>query len=205
MSKYQSRKRLPRVLTVATFALILCSIFLAYSLTSHSAAVSVLNKSVPRQANISTPTAGTKQTLIPTPATKPTPLNSQQRGQTSTQADGGVVATPTQSSQTGVFALSAGGPLPISEGILHPTNIARMLLNGLLTSVYAGSLTQNPQVGVLCVLQEDLASGQIEMHMYQSSPAKGPLTILAVQNTTLSIADPQAQGTFNLSTGQFQW
>ncbi len=207
MSKYRARKRWPRVLTLVTFMLILCGVFFTYAFTSHSAVVSVLNKGVTRQASFSAPTTGPKQVTVSTPEPKPTPLNNQQgaQGQIGKPVSEGAVAMPTQPSQTGVFALSAGGPLPISEGILHPTNIARVLLNGVLTSVYAGSLTQNPQVGVLCVLQEDLTSGQIEMHLYQSSRSAGPLTIVAVQNTTLSIADAQTQGTFNLSTDQFHW
>lgn len=110
-----------------------------------------------------------------------------------------------QPTRSGVFSLAAGGPLPVPESILRPTNIARLVLNTTLISVYAGSMAQNPQAGILCVLREGLASGQLTIQVYQAPHADGPLTILAIQNTRLKLSDTKSVGYFDLATNQFQW
>jgi hypothetical protein len=104
-----------------------------------------------------------------------------------------------------VFSLASGGPLPVPETILHPTNIARLMLNTMLISVYAGSMTQNTQVGILCVLRENLTTGQLTLQVYQAPHVAGPLTILAIQNTKLKLTDTKSEGYFDLTTNQFQW
>ncbi len=113
-------------------------------------------------------------------------------------------STP-QPTRFGVFPLTAGGPLPVPEGILHPTNIARLQINTTLISVYAGSMAQNPQAGILCVLRENLTTGQLTLQIYQSPRADGPLTILAIQQTKLKISDSKSVGYFDLATNTFQW
>jgi hypothetical protein len=104
-----------------------------------------------------------------------------------------------------VFPLTAGGPLPVPESVLHPTNIARLQINTTLISVYAGSMAQNPQAGILCVLRENLTTGQLTLQIYQSPRADGPLTILAIQQTKLKISDSKSVGYFDLATNTFQW
>ncbi len=122
-----------------------------------------------------------------------------------------VAATPTlvastpQQTQYGVFALSSGGPLPVPESILHPTNIARAMLGSTLVSVYAGSMTSNPQAGILCVLREDLTTGQLHLQVYQGPQTGGALTILSIQKNVLKVANTKMQGSFDLNTNTFQW
>jgi hypothetical protein len=114
-----------------------------------------------------------------------------------------IVATP-QQTQYGVFPLSTGGPIPVPETVLHPTNIARILLNSTLVSVYAGSMTRNPQAGVLCVLREDLTTGQMHVTMYQAPQERGALTIISIQKNLLTFTDStMAIETFDLNTNQF--
>lgn len=115
------------------------------------------------------------------------------------------VTPTTQRTQFGVFPLSAGGPLPVPESVLRPTNIARVMLGSTLESVYAGSMTRNPQAGLLCVLREDMTTGELHLQLYQGPQTEGALTILAVQNNILKIANTKMQGTFNLTTNTFQW
>lgn len=122
-----------------------------------------------------------------------------------------VVSTPTliastpQQTQQGVFALSSGGPLPVPESVLHPTNIARVMLGSSLVSVYAGSMASNPQQGILCVLREDLSTGQLHLQVYQGPQTGGALTILSAQKSVLNIKNTHMQGTFDLNTNTFQW
>ena len=116
-----------------------------------------------------------------------------------------IPSTP-QQTQYGVFPLSSGGPIPVPEGVLHPTNIARVMLKATLVSVYAGSMTHDPRIGILCVLREDMTTGQMQIKMYQATQEKGPLTILTVRQNLLTIKDStNARGTFDLSTNQFRW
>jgi len=194
--------------TFAGLLFILCAVLLAFSLTTQAKTSAPVNKNASKQTSIATPTENTSQ--IATPVAKPTLSNNSQATPTASPSSM-VSATPTlasstpQTVQTGVFPLSSGGPLPISESILHPTNIARTQLNGSLISIYAGSLAADPQQGVLCVLRENLTTGQFNIQVYQSPRRNGPLTILAIQNSTLKIADSKGQGTFDLNTNQFQW
>jgi len=104
---------------------------------------------------------------------------------------------------TGIFPLSTGGPIPVPANVLHPTNIARVILANELTSIYAGSMARTPTIGVLAVLQENLITGQQSLHLYQTSQPVGALTILNVQQHILTIASAQTKGTFDLSTDQF--
>lgn len=106
--------------------------------------------------------------------------------------------------QAGVYSL-AGQPLPVPANVLHPTNMARTRTGGLVTAVYAGSLTTQPQVGALFVLQDDFARGQQTKHLYQTPQPVGALTILAVHGSVLSLTSPSGDGTFDLSTGAFQF
>ena len=81
-----------------------------------------------------------------------------------------------------------------------------LMLNSTLVSIYAGSMTHNPQVGVLCVLREDITTGQLHVTMYQASQMRGALTILAINKSILTVTDStKAIGTFDLSTNQFHW
>src|ERR1700732_393780 len=75
--------------------------------------------------------------------------------------------TPVTRQITGVFPLSAGGPIPVPANVLHPTNIARMVINNVLTSIYAGSMTRTPAIGAIAILQENLTTGQQSLHLYQ--------------------------------------
>jgi hypothetical protein len=106
---------------------------------------------------------------------------------------------------TGVFSLSAGGPIPVPANVLHPTNIARVVVNNVLTSIYAGSMTRTPSIGALAILQENLTTGEQSLHFYSTSQPMGEITILAVQNGMLTFSTPNARGTFDLSTKQFHF
>jgi len=198
--------RLPLLLTIVAFALVLLSVFITYTFRSQAAqtqnaistqdtsqqqAQAVIATSVPTQVQRKASTQVVTQVPTSTPVQK-------------VQATPTLIPSTPQSTQYGVFPLSAGGPLPVPESILHPTNIARMQFNSTLMSVYAGSMTHNPQVGILCVLREDVTTGQVQIKMYQAPQAKGALTILAVQKNILTITDStKAVETFDLNTNQF--
>jgi hypothetical protein len=113
--------------------------------------------------------------------------------------------TPVAQQTTGIFPLSAGGPIPVPANVLHPTNIARIVVNNVLTSIYAGSMARTPALGALAILQENLTTGQQSLHLYQTSQSVGPLTILAVHNDILTFSTPKANGSFNLTTDQFHF
>lgn len=104
---------------------------------------------------------------------------------------------------TGVLPLSAGGPIPVSANVLHPTNIARMVVDNVLVSIYAGSMVRTPTIGVLAILRENLTSGEQSLHLYQTAQPVGALTILTAHNGVLTFSTPKANGTFNLGTNQF--
>jgi hypothetical protein len=111
--------------------------------------------------------------------------------------------TPGTLQTTGIFPLSAGGPIPVPANVLHPSNIARVVVTNVLTSIYAGSMTRAPATGALAILREDLTTGQQSLHIYQTSQPVGTLTILAVHNDILTLSTPKAHGIFNLETEQF--
>ena len=209
-----SARRFPRyAIALFTFAALLfigCSILLMYSMTTQAKTSASSDSGTFQSTPMTTPTIGT--TAMSTPVTTPTMPSRLQATPTSIPSPSSAVsATPTlvpstpQTVQTGVFPLSSGGPIPVSESILHPTNIARTTLNGSLVSIYAGSLAADPQQGVLCVLHENLTTGQFNIQVYQSPRRAGALTILAIQGTTLTLTDSQGQGTFDLATNQFRW
>lgn len=106
-------------------------------------------------------------------------------------------------STTGIFPLATGGPIPVPANVLHPTNIARVILANELISIYAGSMARTPAIGVLAVLQENLITGQQSLHLYQTAQPVGALTILNVQQHILTIASAKTKGTFDLNTDQF--
>ena len=209
-----SARRFPRyAIALFTFAALLfigCSILLMYSMTTQAKTSASSDSGTFQSTPMTTPTIGT--TAMSTPVTTPTMPSRLQATPTSIPSPSSAVsATPTlvpstpQTVQTGVFPLSSGGPIPVSESILHPTNIARTTLNGSLVSIYAGSLAADPQQGVLCVLHENLTTGQFNIQVYQSPRRAGKLTILAIQGTTLTLTDSQGQGIFDLATNQFRW
>ena len=109
-----------------------------------------------------------------------------------------------QTTQVGVFSLSSGGPIPVPANVLHPTNIARVVVNNVLTSIYAGSMTRAPETGALAILQENLVTGQESLHIYQTPQPTGALTILALHNNILIFSAPKIHGTFDLKTHQFR-
>ena len=110
-----------------------------------------------------------------------------------------------QTTQVGVFSLSSGGPIPVPANVLHPNNIARVVVNNVLTSIYAGFMTRAPETGALAILQENLVTGQESLHIYQTPQPIGALTILALHNNILTLSAPKAHGTFDLKTDQFQF
>ena len=128
---------------------------------------------------------------------KPTPIL---RSSTSLSMN---ALSPKKQPTTGIFPLSTGGPIPVPANILLPTNIARIVSANQLTSIYAGSMARTPAIGVLAILQENLLTGQQSLHLYQTAQPVGALTILALRQSILTIASPQAKGTFNLSTHKF--
>ena len=105
---------------------------------------------------------------------------------------------------TGVFSLSAGGPIPVPANVLLPTNIARIDVNNVLVSIYAGSMVRTPTVGVLAILRENQATGEQSLHLYQTAQPVGAITILTVHTSVLTFSTPKANGTFNLGTNQFR-
>jgi len=113
--------------------------------------------------------------------------------------------TPGAQQTTGIFPLSVGGPIPVPANVLHPTNIARVIVKSVLTSIYAGSLTRTPSLGALAILQENLTTGQQSLHLYQTSQPVGALTILTVHNDILTLATQKGNGSFNLATDRFHF
>ena len=217
MQRYSSRRRRRSssrrfrhyaiaLFTFAALLFIVCSVLLMYSMTTQAKTSASTDSGTFQQTHMAMPTGDTS--IVTTPVAKPTMSSNPQV--IPTQASN-VSATPTlapstpQSVQTGVFPLSSGGPIPVSESILHPTNIARTTLNGSLVSIYAGSLAADTQQGVLCILHENLTTGQFNIQVYQSPRREGALTILAIQGTTLTITDSKGQGTFDLASNQFRW
>jgi hypothetical protein len=106
---------------------------------------------------------------------------------------------------TGVFPLSAGGPIPVPANVLHPTNIARINVDNVLVSIYAGSMVRTPTIGVLAILRENLTTGEQSLHLYQTAQPVGALTILTAHGSVLTFSTPKAKGTFNLGTNQFRF
>ena len=106
---------------------------------------------------------------------------------------------------TGVFPLSAGGPIPVPANVLHPTNIARITVDNVLVSIYAGSMVRTPTIGVLAILRENLTTGEQSLHLYQTAQPVGALTILTAHGRVLTFSTPKANGTFNLGTNQFRF
>ncbi len=105
---------------------------------------------------------------------------------------------------TGVFSLSAGGPIPVPANVLHPTNIARIDVDNELVSIYAGSMVRTPAIGVLAILRENLTTGEQSLHLYQTTQPVGALTILTAHNSVLTFSTSKANGTFDLGTNQFR-
>ena len=210
LSSRHFRRYAIAMFTFAAVLFIVCSALLMYSMTTHAKAGASAGNAALQRTQVATPTGDTSG--VTKPVATATMASSPKMTPTQTASTGSTVsATPTlesstpQTAQTGVFPLSAGGPVPVSESILHPTNIARTILNGTLISVYAGSLAADPQQGVLCVLRENLTTGQFNIQAYQSPRRDGALTIVAIQNTTLTVNDSKGQGTFDLATSQFRW
>ena len=103
----------------------------------------------------------------------------------------------------GVFPLSAGGPIPVPANVLHPTNIARINVDNVLVSIYAGSMVRTPTIGVLAILRENLTTGEQSLHLYQTAQPVGALTILTAHSSVLTFSAPKENGTFSLGTNQF--
>lgn len=183
-------------------------VFLAFTANTqtntHASSKSrLLQATVPSSAKANQPIGMVPGTTpVGQPTGTPAPSNSTPVSATATPT---LLPSTSQPTRSGVFSLAAGGPLPVPESVLHPTNIARLVLNTTLVSVYAGSMAQNPQLGILCVLRESLTSGQLTLQIYQAPHADGPLTILAIQNTKLKLTDTKSEGYFDLATNQFQW
>ncbi len=201
-------------IAVTTLLFVLCGIFLL--ITLHSEA----STKVSPQTHTAISTVVPKQSPVITPVNNSGSSNKSLGPQQPTHIPGNTVsATPTltasltptliastpQHTQFGVFPLSSGGPLPVPESVLRPTNIARGMLGSTLVSVYAGSMTKNPQAGILCVLRENLTTGEIHLQVYQGPQTEGALTILAVQKNILKIANAKTQGSFDLNTNTFHW
>lgn len=198
--------RLPLLLTIAAFALVLLSVFITFTFRSQATPVqhTIFSKDIQQQQSqftvatyAPTQVQGKASTQVGTQVPTSTPVQK-------VQATPTLIPSTPQSTQYGVFPLSAGGPLPVPESILHPTNIARTMLSSTLISVYAGSMTHNSQVGILCVLREDVTTGQVQIKMYQAPQERGALTILTLQKNILTITDStKVVETFDLNTNQF--
>ena len=106
---------------------------------------------------------------------------------------------------TGVFSLSEGGPIPVPANVLHPTNIARVVANNMLTSIYAGAMTRNPAIGAIAILEENITTGEQSLHIYQTAQPVGAVTILAIHSGLLTLSTPTAYGTFDLHTDSFHF
>lgn len=114
-------------------------------------------------------------------------------------------AIPSLHQTIGIFPLASGGPIPVAANVLHPANIARVVLHNQLISIYAGSMTRTPSIGAIAILQENLTTGQQSLNIYQTSQSVGTLTILAVHNETLTFSTMNGRGTFNLITHQYHF
>jgi len=108
---------------------------------------------------------------------------------------------------TGIFPSAKDGPVPVPANVMTPTNMARIVMNNIVTDIYAGVMTRNSQTGALAVLQENLITGQESLHMYQTAQPVGALTILALRKNTilLSASHAPGSGTFDLKTDQFHF
>ncbi len=206
-----SRRRFRSIwfLISTAFLLVLCGAFLIFAFRSQATSSVGISPQVP----------GVTVTAVPQQTPYVTPIATQGNTNkkigplqpTITPVPAIVVVTPTlivatpQHSTYGVFPLSSGGPLPVPESVLHPTNIARLKLGSTLVSVYAGSMTRNPQAGILCVLREDTTTGELHLKMYEGPQSGGALTILTIQKNVLKIANTKTQGSFDLTTNTFQW
>ncbi|HEX9057743.1 MAG TPA: hypothetical protein VF818_09445 [Ktedonobacterales bacterium] len=135
-----------------------------------------------------------------TPAIATVPAGPAQPLTTSNGAD----ASQPPDLQLGVFSLT-GQPLPVPAYVLRPTNMARTRDGSVVTTVYAGALASHPQVGALFVLRDDYTTGQQTKHLYQTSRPVGALTIVAARGSALSLTFPGGGGTFDLSTGTFNF
>ncbi len=113
----------------------------------------------------------------------------------------------TQSVQqtTGIFSLASGGPIPVPANVLHPSNIARVVLHNELMSIYAGAMTRTPTIGAIAILQEDTTTGQQSLTIYQTAQPVGPVTVLAIHNEMLTVSTSAGHGTFNLLTHLFHF
>ncbi len=113
----------------------------------------------------------------------------------------------TQSVQqtTGIFSLASGGPIPVPANVLHPSNIARVVLHNELMSIYAGAMTRTPAIGAIAILQENITTGQQSLNIYQTTQPVGPVTVLAIHNEMLTVSTSVGHGTFNLVTHQFHF
>ncbi len=213
ISTRRTRFHLPLLLTVSALVLVLFSICVTLTFRSQTLqaqhAVSTVSTN---QQQAQTPEATAVPTQVPqqssNSAASVKPTSTPTRGvpvtPTSVPATPTLIASTPQQTQYGVFPLSTGGPIPVPETVLHPTNIARVMLNSTLISIYAGSMTHNPSIGILCVLREDTTTGQMHITMYQAPQERGALTILTIQKNALTFTDStKAIGTFDLNTNQF--
>lgn len=118
----------------------------------------------------------------------------------------GSVTPSTPQVRTGVFSLSSAGPIPVPANVLKPVNGARTVLNNEIYSLYAGSMTRQPQIGALVVLRENILNGQETLHIYQSPRHQGALTIVGVQQHIVSFTTAAGtRGRFDLLSDQFQF
>ena len=161
----RSQPQLTRIFTLAALALSLTALmFFAFGLLLPSAqhaqtsTHASVNKHLSAQTPASPPTHTAKQSSNNKPAATPGSSDKQAVTHKPTAVATSLAtpsATPTlipstpQSTQLGVFPLSSGGPLPVPEAVLQPTNIARVKMGTTLISIYAGSMTHNPQIGTL--------------------------------------------------------
>ncbi|HZU67711.1 MAG TPA: hypothetical protein VFA09_10590 [Ktedonobacteraceae bacterium] len=132
---------------------------------------------------------------------------------TSAQATNAFYETPTESRNTpiaqqtaGVLPLSVGGPIPVPANVFHPTNIARVIVNDVMMSIYAGSMARAPDTGALVILRENLKTGQQSLHMYETTKGVGALTIVGVRNGVVMLdAGNGERGEFDLGRGEFRF
>lgn len=114
-----------------------------------------------------------------------------------------ISATPVIQRTTGVFPLAEGGPIPVPANVFRHTNIARVILNDMLTSIYAGAMTRAPDIGALAILQENLKTGQQSLHIYQTRQRVGALTIVSVHGGMVVVDTARGRGEFDLGRGVF--
>ncbi len=212
-----SRFRPLWLLAAALLLFVICGAYLTFALRSEASTASTsvqtthvaLPTQKPEQSSVITPTAtqgnSNKQKMPLQPVRTPVATVSTIHTTPTVSVTPTLIASTPQSTQYGVFPLSSGGPLPVPESVLRPTNIARVMLNSALISVYAGSMAKNAQAGILCVLREDITTGEMHIQVYQGPQTGGALTILAVQKNVLSIKNMSMQGTFDLNTNTFHW